>query len=122
MTLQLRDGVEAAPGSLAIGSLLQRGPLQFLPMNHLGPDAPGLGLLMTALMRPRGRAGSVRLRSKDPLVDPMVDFALLDDPADVARLVAGVRIALGLLATPAFDEIVEQVYVDAFGTTGVSVA
>jgi choline dehydrogenase-like flavoprotein len=117
LTLQLRAGSIGTPGDLAVGSLLRRDPWQFLPMNHLGPDAPGFGLLMTALMRPKGRSGSVRLASDDPFVDPHVDFALLDDPADVASLVAGVRIALDLLAEPSFDEVVEEVFVDAFGTT-----
>ena len=117
LTLQLLDGAVGAPGELAIGTLLRRDPWQFLPMNHLGAAAPGLGLLMTALMRPRGRAGTVRLASDDPLVDPLVDFALLDDPVDVAALVAGVRTALELLAAPSFQEIVEEVYIDAFGTT-----
>jgi choline dehydrogenase-like flavoprotein len=120
LTLQLRDGAVGAPGELAIGSLLRRDPWQFLPMNHLGAAAPGLGLLMTALMRPRGRAGTVRLASDDPLVDPLVDFALLDDPLDVAALVAGVRTALELLAAPSFLEIVEEVYIDAFGTTSAA--
>ena len=122
LTLLLRDGAVGVPGELAIGTLLRRDPWQFLPMNHLGVAAPGLGLLMTALMRPHGRAGTVRLASDDPLVDPLVDFALLDDPRDVAALVAGVRSALELLAAPAFDEIVEEVYVDAFGTTRSALA
>jgi choline dehydrogenase-like flavoprotein len=120
LTLQLRDGAVGAPGELAIGTLVRRDPWQFLPMNHLGAAAPGLGLLMTALMRPRGRAGTVRLSSDDPLADPLVDFALLDDPRDVEALVAGVRAALELLATPSFREIVEEVYVDSFGTTSAS--
>ncbi len=85
-------------------------------MNHLGSDAPGFGLLMTALMRPRGSAGTVRLASDDPTDDPVVDFALLDDPADLAALVAGVRMALDLLAAPSFQAIVDEVFVDAFGT------
>jgi choline dehydrogenase-like flavoprotein len=121
-TLQLRDGCSDAPGGLAIASLLQRDPWQFLPMNHLGPAAPGLGLLMTALMRPRGRAGTVRLASDDPTVEPRVDFALLDDPRDVASLVAGVRTALGLLESPAFREVVEEVFVDASGTTSAALS
>jgi choline dehydrogenase-like flavoprotein len=120
LTLQLRDGAAGAPGELAIGTLLRRDPWQFLPMNHLGVGAPGFGLLMTALMRPRGRAGTVRLSSDDPLGDPLVDFALLDDPGDVAALVAGVGSALELLSAPSFREIVEEVYIDAFGTTSAA--
>lgn len=120
LTLQLRDGAAGAPGDLALGTLLRRDPWQFLPMNHLGAAAPGLGVLMTALMRPRGRAGTVRLVSEDPLVDPLVDFALLDHPGDVAALVAGVHTALELLAAPSFREIVEEVYIDALGTTSAA--
>ncbi len=120
LTLQLIGGAVGSPGSLAIGTLLQRDPWQFLPMNHLGAAAPGFGLLMAALMRPSGRAGSVRLASDDPAVDPIVDFALLDDPRDVASLIAGVRVALELLAAPSFREIVVEVYLDAFGTTSAA--
>jgi choline dehydrogenase-like flavoprotein len=117
LTLELRAGCADTPGGLAVGSLLQRDPWQFLPMNHLGPAVPGFGLLMTALMRPRGRAGTVRLVTDDPTVEPQVEFALLDDRRDVASLVAGVRIALELLRTPPFRDVVEEVFVDAFGTT-----
>lgn len=116
LTLRLRAGIGGEPGGLAVGSLLQRDPMQFLPMNHLGPEAPGMGLLMVALMRPRGAAGTVRLASDDPRVDPEVDFALLDHPDDVAALVGGVRTALELLRAPAFTDVVEEVFVDPFGT------
>ena len=117
LTLQFRAGHDQSPGGLTIGSLLQRGPLQFLPMNHLGPSAPGLGLLLTALMRPIGSGGTVRLVSDDPTVDPEVDFALLDDPRDLAALVGGVRMALELLATPTFRGVVDDVFVDGLGTS-----
>lgn len=116
LTLALRAGAVARPGSLVIGSLLRRDPLQFLPMNHLGTAAPGFGLLMTALMRPRSRSGTVRL-DHDPMAPPIVDFALLEHPDDVAELVAGVRSALDLLRAPAFAEILEAAYIDEFGTT-----
>lgn len=114
LTLRLS---EHEVGGLVIGSLLRRGPLQFLPMNHLGSGAPGFGLLMTALMRPRGREGTVRLASDDPTIDPVVDFALLEDPADVADLVAGVRMALDLLDAPSFRDVVDEVFVDDAGTS-----
>ena len=121
-TLLLRAGAVGSPGQLAIGTLLQRDPWQFLPMNHLGVAAPGFGLLMAALMRPHGSAGTVRLASDDPTVDPQVDFALLDDPRDVAAMVAGVHIALELLAAPAFRDVVEEVYIDASGTTSAALS
>lgn len=116
LTLELRRHVVGSPVDLAVGSLLRRGGLQVLPMNHLGSAAPGFGLLMTALMRPRGRAGTVRLASEDPADEPVVDFALLGDRADVDDLVGGVRLALELLDAPSFGDIVEHVYIDEFGT------
>ncbi len=117
LTLQLVESAVGSPGDLVVGALLQRDPWQFLPMNHLGAAAPGFGLLLTALMRPHGRAGTVRLASDDPTADPLVEFALLEDPRDLELLVAGVRQALDLLATAAFREIVDEVYVDDLGTT-----
>ncbi len=120
LTLHLFEGSVGSPGDLVVGALLQRDPWQFLPMNHLGPAAPGFGLLLTALMRPHGRAGRVRLASDDPTVDPLVEFALLEDPRDVESLVAGVRHALELLSAPAFREIVEEVFIDDLGTTAAA--
>jgi choline dehydrogenase-like flavoprotein len=114
LTLVLRDGARSDPGSLVIGALCARRGVQFLPMNHLGARAPGLGVLLVALMTPRGRAGTVRVGDDG---EPVVDFALLDDPADVEALVAAVREAADVLRTAAFDEIVERVHVDAHGTT-----
>jgi choline dehydrogenase-like flavoprotein len=96
-----------------IGSLCTRGAAQFLPMNHLGAAAPGLGILLVALMTPRSRAGRVQVGDAG---SPEVDFALLDDPADVAELAGAVRVAQDLLRHAAFREIVETVYVDAHGT------
>jgi 5-(hydroxymethyl)furfural/furfural oxidase len=114
LTLALRQGAHARPGSLVVGALCARGGVQFLPMNHVGPGAPGLGILLVALMSPRGRAGTVRV---DADGEPVVDFALLDDPRDVSALAAAVGAARQLLRSPAFTDIVEQVYVDAHGTT-----
>jgi choline dehydrogenase-like flavoprotein len=114
VTLALRDGARSAPGSLVVGALCSRQDAQFLPMNHVGAGTPGLGVLLVALMTPRSRAGTVRV---DGDGEPVVDFALLDDDADVDRLARAVRDGRELLRTPAFAEIVEQVYVDGFGTT-----
>ena len=122
LTLQFRSGVDQDVAGLAIGTLLQhRTPdgalVQLLPMNHLGssPETAGLGLLMVALMTPHSNAGTVR--HEPGASNPTVDFALLDDERDIEPLVAGVRLALELLATSAFHDVVEAVYIDAFGTT-----
>lgn len=118
-TLALRPEAVADPSTLTVGALLTRGDVQFLPMNHLGPAAPGYGLLMVALMRPVGRAGTVRLNPDLPDGEPIVDFALLRDPRDLAALVGGVHEAMMLLHSPAFAEIVDVdtgVFIDAQGT------
>lgn len=122
LTIKFRDGVCNNAAGLAIGTVLQHRTasgdlLQLLPMNHLGaaPDTDGLGLLMVALMTPHSAAGTVRHHPGRP--DPVVDFALLADDIDIAPLVDGIQLAIGLLRHPSFDEIVEAVYVDAFGTT-----
>ena len=114
LTLQLRADRAADPTSLVIGSLGRHGGIQLLPMNHLGPDAPGLGALLIALMTPRSAAGTVRVGDDG---EPLVDFALLADPVDLDALSQGVGLAVELLRTPAFAELVERVYVDSSGTT-----
>ena len=47
--------------------------------------------------------GEVRLRSADSEVEPEVDFRLLSDPRDRARLAAGFRLAAATLADPALE-------------------
>ncbi|HYN31269.1 MAG TPA: GMC family oxidoreductase [Ilumatobacteraceae bacterium] len=114
LTLALRDGVPADPAGLVIGTFCQRNGVQFLPMNHLGADAPHLGMMLVTLLAPRSRSGTVRL---DPLGEPLVDFALLADPGDLRALGKGVAEAVSMLATAPFAEVVDQVYVDDSGTT-----
>jgi choline dehydrogenase-like flavoprotein len=114
LTLLLRDGVPVDPSGLVIGSFRRRNGIQLLPMNHLGPDAPHLGMLLVTLMTPRSRSGTVRL---DQHGEPLVDFALLDDPVDVKVLGAAVADAAKMLRSAPFAEVVEQVYVDDSGTT-----
>lgn len=120
LTLALQPQAHQEPNGLAIASLLHvpMGDelIQLLPMSHLGaaPEASGLGVLMTALMTPHGRAGTVTIDADGA---PVVDFALLDDPADLDALVAGVEFTLELLDHPAFAEVVAEAYIDDLGTT-----
>jgi 5-(hydroxymethyl)furfural/furfural oxidase len=119
LTLALRDGVSADPDGLVIGAVRQRDGVQFLPMNHLGADAPGFGLLLVALMTPCGRGGSVRVDPERPDT-PVVDFALLDDATDLRALAAAVGDALTLLRTAPFADIVDEILIDGVGTTSAA--
>jgi choline dehydrogenase len=65
--------------------------------------APTISSLVVGIHDPMSR-GTVRLRSSDPAVRPAVDFAMLTDPRDVARLVDGLRLAMDLAASRAFAE------------------
>jgi choline dehydrogenase len=56
-------------------------------------------VLHAALTKPRSR-GSVRLRSADPSVAPIIDPGWFTDPADLPRMRLAVRTARRLAATP----------------------
>lgn len=118
--LQLKPGVEHDPSSLPIASTLHAhvdgNLLQLLPMNHLGADpaSAGLGALLAALMTPVGNSGTVKI---DDLGDPVVDFALLDNDADIAGLATAVRLALDVLRTQPFLDVVANAFIDDQGTT-----
>lgn len=116
ITLALGPDDIADPSSLVVGSLLARHPIQILPMNHLGTHLADYGLLLAALMSVESR-GRVRLADPDPMSDPIVEFDMLSHPADVAGVVAAVRVALDLLETDPFRAVVEAAYIDEHGTT-----
>lgn len=116
-TLALRPGVPVDLDGLVIGAYRQRAGIQFLSMNHVGRGSVGFGVLLVALMTPRGRSGSVRLDPADPGGPPLVDFALLAEPADVHALTAGIGDAVDLVRSGPFADIVEEIYVDDVGTT-----
>lgn len=128
LTLRLRESTGAADTASAAaggvpdvmnrvvhGVVLCDDDVQVLAMNHMGADAPGLGALLVALMRPVGGGGTVRLGAgrDDP---PVVDLALLDDDRDVVALTRGVRLAGSLLRHRAFADIVDDVLLDDAGT------
>ncbi len=117
ITLRYAAGRAPSTSSLAVSAVGRfssggaPGDLQLLPMEHLGPDAPGFGMVMVALMQVRS-SGSVRLADGDPSIDPVVEFAMLDDPEDLRRLRIGAEQVLELLASPAVAELATPIIPD----------
>jgi 5-(hydroxymethyl)furfural/furfural oxidase len=60
--------------------------------------------LAPALQKPASR-GRVRLKSPNPAETPCVEFKLLSEERDLARLVSATRLAIELFDTPALQEI-----------------
>lgn len=73
--------------------------LQFIARTSPNLHGDRLGILGTALYAPRSR-GVVSLAAADPAVPPRIDFNLLQDRSDVARLARAVLLSLELLASP----------------------
>jgi len=95
--------------------------LQFLPINHLGPDAVGYGSINVALMKVSSR-GTVKLNAGDPMGAPIVDFDLLSNDEDLESLTVGVGVLLDLLDSPAVSAMASGFYVDDRGTPLAEVA
>lgn len=74
------------------------------PDLHAALGVPSISALIVGVHDPRSR-GTVRLRSDDPSVRPEVDFRMLSDPADVERLVEGLRLVIDLASHGAFARI-----------------
>lgn len=110
LTIVYRDGVAPATDTLAVSAVARfssgRAPndLQLLPMDHLGAGAPGLGLLMVALMQVAS-VGEVRLAGDDPGLDPAVEFRMLAERRDLERLRVGAEATLELARSAGVAEL-----------------
>ena len=113
ITLALHPDAQSDPSSLAVTTLLRRDQGHVLPMNHLGRQAPSLGLVMGALMTVRSQ-GQVRLSPDSQ--QPIAEFNMLSDPIDLKALARLVQMMLTILGTEPFQEIVATAYIDEFGT------
>jgi choline dehydrogenase-like flavoprotein len=115
--LTLRHGGGSEPRGLVTGSLLRRGAVEVVTMNHLGRSLPGRAALLVGLLSNQ-RRGTVRLpsdRPDDPASPPRVDFGTLG-AADMVRLAAGMTMAHELLAARPFTDAVADVrVVEGFG-------
>jgi choline dehydrogenase len=63
-------------------------------------DRPGVGMIVH-LMEPLS-TGEIRLMGADPGLHPSIELGYFREPADLARLRGGVRIALDISRQPAF--------------------
>ena len=54
------------------------------------------------MLRPRS-SGTVRLRGRDPTLPPMIVPGYFTDPQDLKVLVEGIKIAVNISQTPAFQ-------------------
>jgi len=120
ITVQLRvepdiaDLAVTALGRFSSGEI--PADLQLLPLDHLGNQAPGFGLISVALMFVTSR-GRVQLRSMDPIDEPDIDFALLTPDDDVRRMISGVRQLQALVKESPLATIAEGFFIDDRGTS-----
>ena len=110
--MQSPDGPVVGSIMRFTSGLAEAGPndLQMVAFNAVGPTDEGLagGRLIGAVMRVFSH-GEVRLRSTDPLDDPVVDFRLLSDDRDLTRLRYCVRRMLEVVNHRAVSRISDGV-------------
>jgi choline dehydrogenase len=84
---------------------------------HLMRRAPdGRAFMLTSnLMAPRGR-GTVRAVTADPTAPPRIELDYVNDPEDLRRQRAGVRLCWELLHQPTFRSLTHEI-LDVDGTT-----
>jgi choline dehydrogenase len=76
-------------------------PVHYVDHGFAKPGGHGFSII-PALLTPRSR-GRIVLRSANPLEPPLIDPAYLSDPADLAPLVEGVKLAKRLAEAAPFD-------------------
>jgi choline dehydrogenase-like flavoprotein len=104
ISVHLASDVGVANHGLVTGTLLRRGDIELVPLNHLGPGHDGVAMVLVVLMTPGGR-GIVRSGG----VDAVVDLEL--STVDRHELAAGVDFATDLLTAPGFRRLVTGVSV-----------
>lgn len=86
------SGAGGGSGAAGYGGGSYGGSAAGYDMQHLPAGTTSMFWISAAVMSPRSR-GTVRLASADPGAAPRIRLNLLEDPLDLARLVAGVRSA-----------------------------
>ena len=109
ITLRLHE--PARQGGAVVTALLRAShavhhDLQVLAMESVGAAAPGLAVLLGALMRVHS-TGTVRLAGDDPLQHPVVDFAMLSDERDLPGMGAAVELVERVALSPGIAAVAE---------------
>ncbi|WP_028476109.1 mycofactocin system GMC family oxidoreductase MftG [Nocardia sp. CNY236] len=105
--IDYRADLPARP-AIALERVLEVGAVEIRP--YTMSFTPGCHTLGAALMRPRS-TGSLRLRSADPVVAPLIDYRYLVEDQDRTRLSDAVSIAgelLGRMGAEPVDPIPER--------------
>jgi choline dehydrogenase-like flavoprotein len=76
-----------------------------------GDGGPAQGAIVVTLFRSYSR-GTIRLRSRDPLLGPVIDFNMLSDESDMTRMRQGARRLFELAAQPAVKSIAADLSVE----------
>ena len=97
------EGLPGAQMALAAASTGGGGELDlqifpWTPYADAGSPSGGVFTIYVALMRPYSR-GKVRLRSREPEAAPLIDLGYFTDPADMSRMLQGVRLGHALADT-----------------------
>ena len=77
-------------------------------INRGGDRMAPLGIRMTCGIQLAAGAGELRLASKDPTVQPVLDYRYLEDPFDRERLREMVRLCVGLGEHESFRDIIAE--------------
>jgi choline dehydrogenase/5-(hydroxymethyl)furfural/furfural oxidase len=117
ITLLMKPGTAAAPGDLTVTALLRAThrhthDVQVLALEDADPSVPGLGVLLGALMLVHS-TGIVSLASDDPVVAPVVDFAMLSDERDLPGIRAAVELVERIAHSDAVGLVAEVLPYDA---------
>ncbi|WP_198029462.1 GMC oxidoreductase [Bradyrhizobium sp. WSM3983] len=65
-----------------------------------------------------GSVGRVALRSRDPLVPPIIDYNLLSDPSDRRRMIQGLKLARRVAQTPPLAALIDHEMIPGAGIAG----
>jgi choline dehydrogenase len=95
-------------------------PLQIVDEGFSDPEAHGVWA-SACLLTPESR-GSVTLASNDPTAQPLIRNNFYSDEADMARMVAGMRLTLEVCAQPALSDFCSQPYTAPAGDSDEALA